>query len=586
MSDQAIRAAMMIAAYRVPSITAYNRLEAAPRTAELDRSLKAEVRDALWMLTRQWQFGEFEGDDAGSPISAKILGDHTEMKAVGFPNGGSSVYDVTTPLEAVVEREPIRPGLFVAVQMGRYFARLMNAAGLGGYLGRFLTRYPLDYVVERNDLEGEQLFAAASGRVIDGYKLFTDGTTMDPGGTQTGFVLWLESAVNTDISNAEKTEFKNAVADLAAWHGRTYSQPPDSGLSSWLPSQLEYKFTMTSGQGQQQGVTLTAEQYYGGHLDWYSFDAGTADTQAGSSDGSAGPAENLVSFIPAPVVFKGMPNPRFWAMEENQTDFGAIDTSATGLLHLQFAEFGLIYGNDWFVLPYPLQVNTVCEVRGIVITDVFGQHTLLRPAGAGPESVWQRWTMFHLTDKSGARFSTEMIFLPPSLSKSQDGDPLEQVQFLRDEMANMVWAVEGIVPSQAGMGVNGNEMARRTVSLPPFTPAGQARIRYVLGTTVPDNWIPFIPVHMEGSSTEIRLQRARMPAGKGALGMILTEVPPPYFINEEEVPRSGIMVQRSFQRARWLSGESYLWVGRFKQAGKGEGWSNLRFDQIMDIPPS
>ena len=30
----------------------------------------AEVRDALWMLTRQWQMGEFEGDDAGSPIEA------------------------------------------------------------------------------------------------------------------------------------------------------------------------------------------------------------------------------------------------------------------------------------------------------------------------------------------------------------------------------------------------------------------------------------------------------------------------------------------------------------------------------------
>ena len=51
--------AMLIDAYRIRSITAYNRLEASPRTMQFDRSLKAEVRDPLWMLTRQWQFGEF-----------------------------------------------------------------------------------------------------------------------------------------------------------------------------------------------------------------------------------------------------------------------------------------------------------------------------------------------------------------------------------------------------------------------------------------------------------------------------------------------------------------------------------------------
>jgi hypothetical protein len=64
----------------------------------------------------------------------------------------------------------------------------------------------------------------------------------------------------------------------------------------------------------------------------------------------------------------------------------------------------------------------------------------------------------------------------------------------------------------------------------------------------------------------------------------LTEVPPPYFVNEEEVPRSGVSVQRAFQRTRWLNGKSFLWIGRFKETGKGEGWSNLRFDQIVEIP--
>ena len=59
-----------VAELAAPAITIWNRLEARPRLEKFDRALKAEVRDALWMLTRQWQLGEFKGDDAGSPFAS------------------------------------------------------------------------------------------------------------------------------------------------------------------------------------------------------------------------------------------------------------------------------------------------------------------------------------------------------------------------------------------------------------------------------------------------------------------------------------------------------------------------------------
>src|SRR6187431_2063769 len=62
-----------------PGITLWNRLEGRPRADKFDRALRAEVRDALWMLTRQWQMGEFQGDDAGSPVLAKIRMDTTRL---------------------------------------------------------------------------------------------------------------------------------------------------------------------------------------------------------------------------------------------------------------------------------------------------------------------------------------------------------------------------------------------------------------------------------------------------------------------------------------------------------------------------
>ena len=49
------------------SITYWNRVEPRPRSKSLTRALGAQVRDALWFLTRQWQFGEFHGEDAASP---------------------------------------------------------------------------------------------------------------------------------------------------------------------------------------------------------------------------------------------------------------------------------------------------------------------------------------------------------------------------------------------------------------------------------------------------------------------------------------------------------------------------------------
>jgi hypothetical protein len=242
------------------------------------------------------------------------------------------------------------------------------------------------------------------------------------------------------------------------------------------------------------------------------------------------------------------------------------------------------------VLPYQLSVNTLCEVIGIVVKDVFGEYTLIRPANKGAESQWQRWAMFHHTNVDNTAVSNQnLLYLAPALIKALDGDPLEKVKFLRDEMANMVWAVEDIVPSQGGKGMRGDELAmekNNEVASPPLTPDGDGvekpAIRYVLGTTVPHNWIPFIPVHLDQNNSEVQFQRARLPFSKGAMGQIIKEKAAPYFIAEEAIPRSGVEVIRNFQMARTADGACCLWLGRKKQSGTGEGQSNLKFDQIVD----
>ena len=577
--------------YRLPTITAYNRLEITPRNSDFDRSLQAEIRDALWMLTRQWQLGEFEGEDAASPVNALILGEHTPVDRVGLGASPVQPYDDSLPLEAAVEAEQLRDHLFLAVQIARYFVKLMGLKGVAlTYIPTLIGGYPLNYHLDPNDADGATLNNSVQGRLFDGCALLRDINTPQGGGTVFSAFLVGKGVPNTDVDL-----FTGIGVLLSTWYNRNYTQ---AAASVWEPPKLEYKFDLAcpppAGGGQK---VLVADAFDGLGLDWYSFDINTNGQLplpgAPAGNGAAPPppqpstvVENLVSFIPAPVTFKGMPNPRFWMLEDSQTDFGKIDTSPTGLLHLLLAEFGLIYGNDWFMLPYPLNVNNICEIKGLLITDVFGEHILIDAAGSGTDSNWQRWAMFHQTDTNPDAPANKLFYLAPATGQMPDNDALEQVNFLRDEVASLVWAVEDTVESQAGIGVSGDAMALRPTTPAPFVPAGTAAIRYVLGTTVPDNWIPFIPVHMAGSVTEIQFQRATMPGAKGALGQVLTENPPPYYISEEQIPRSGVIVSRSFKRARWFNGRTFLWQGRTKVTGKGEGWSNLKFDQIVDIPPA
>jgi hypothetical protein len=45
-----------------------HRLEADPGLSDLARGFSAEVADPLWILGRQWQLGEQQGEDASSPV--------------------------------------------------------------------------------------------------------------------------------------------------------------------------------------------------------------------------------------------------------------------------------------------------------------------------------------------------------------------------------------------------------------------------------------------------------------------------------------------------------------------------------------
>ncbi len=114
-----------------PSVTTWTRLEPRPREGSMQRSLQAQVRDPLWMLARQWQVGEFAGDDAGSPVQATLQVENRKIDGYRPGTGGAfAPYDVALPLETHVERETVTLRLRWALQIGTFFEAAVLERGI------------------------------------------------------------------------------------------------------------------------------------------------------------------------------------------------------------------------------------------------------------------------------------------------------------------------------------------------------------------------------------------------------------------------------------------------------------------------
>ncbi len=581
------------AKYRIPAITAYHRLEPRPRDLNFDRSLKAEVRDAMWMLTRQWQTGEFIGEDAGSAAKIQMISENSAIDRLSLKKQPPFPYEKNIPLETKIEHEKIPVDFYLRIQMGSYLLKLIKqelSVTFQTIKNELLQKYNLENTYSdethlnsiKKDKGAFMLYQSTKTKNADGYKIFEEINS-------SAFTTWL--IANGTISDPDKQTIKNLCADFINWFKRLYSQPESDSDSAWIPSQLEYQFEMAAPAKNNSQIKLSADQYYSGNLDWYALDNQPGTLLKGDlidESKNKPPATKIKAYLPASVILKGMPNARFWEMEDRQTNFGALDSSTTGLLHMLLAEFGLVYSNDWMVFPHKMDINTISEIKSLIVTDVFGDRTLIRSANGGADNNWQRFSMFSISNKDQSGSYNNLLFLPPTLTKFLESEPVEKVNFIRDEMANMVWAIEDIFPSQLGKGTSGKEYADANAVKRELITESAAKIKYTLGTTVPFNWIPFIPVPADESVSEMKLQRAQMPdfatgGGIKPQGVILNEVKEKYFINEEEVPYSGVIVKRAYQRARWFNGKTYLWLGRRKETGRGQGSSRLRFDIIEDI---
>jgi hypothetical protein len=576
------------------SVTVWTRLEPHPRDGSMQRSLQAQIRDPLWLLARQWQLGEFAGEDAGSPVQATMSVQSRPL--TGYAPDGSGVaagaLDPALALEAHVERVPVTLNVRGAAQLGR---RVENAIGAAlpvaaaqAAIAALRHAYPISATAPPDaaeDARGRAMRATLAGRVLDGLALAAAYGTFQSGGTP-----------NPPLPpEAAHPQVAVVLADLVTYRTGLYSEP--TGDAAWRSRRLDYAATVTStavatGAAAPDTVSLVASDFRGGELDWFSFSLAQPDgapVRGGPAPAPAPPEETVKSFnfLPTHVTFRGMPASRWWDFEDGVTDFGALTPDKVDIATLLVMEFALVFGNDWFVVPIPTDVGSLSQVTTLVVTDSFGVRTVVEPTESLPvgqgESVW---SLFKLT---GGGERSPYLLMPPCLGVVMEGEPLEDVLFLRDDMAAMAWAVEHRLQGPMDAPIDAAQLAlEHDAALPeppPLQVPGGPRQTYVLETTPPDNWIPMVSVVSPSGARYLRRGILVRP-GRGDIHAAaqLLEPEHPLFVADESISREGAEVTRTFRRARWSDGSTATWLAHRTRPGRGPGWSGLAFDLVEPLP--
>ena len=161
------------------------RIESRCRSNDLSRGIQAHIADPLWMLARQWQVGEFNGEDAGSPIrlECKYATQPVDTFAANGVVQSYNSYEI--PLETLVEREIPKLDWQSRVRIGLEWERLIQTAfhdEATGIIDLYRKKYPLTLpenekwdaldCATRKFLIFMQRRVTDSKKLFDAYKLF------------------------------------------------------------------------------------------------------------------------------------------------------------------------------------------------------------------------------------------------------------------------------------------------------------------------------------------------------------------------------------------------------------------------------
>ena len=615
------------------------RIESRCRSNDLSHGIQARIADPLWMLARQWQVGEFNGEDAGSPIRLKCKYETQPVDTFAANGVVQSYNSDKVPLETLVEREIPKLDWQSRVRIGLEWERLVQAAfhdevtEVTEIIDLFRNEYPLRLPENEEwdalDYATRKFLKFMQRRVTDSKKLFDAFNNPED-----SLPVYEDDAnpINTDIND----KIMAIIEELFEKYQEQYEQPNPETSKAWRSGSLDYRFHLNQLKPDEyftkylfswdkipgnenvklegflkkrfgadwvetahieksdddmtinlssvdnyislklnkektkmsleindgrtvelnartensklniyltnRKTSLIAPNYRNGDLDWHTFSTDGQVTEKWTE-------HDAIIRTPTRLSIGGT-SLRWWAFENAKTDFGALDVAKPDLAKLALMEFALIYGDDWYSVPIPVKMGNLVKVDKLRVCNVFNEFeeiTQARKVTGSQDKHWDLYSLCQFQDRDKVP-DKSILFIPPVAGFREESEPLEAVHFLRDEGANMVWAIEHTILNGMGQPFDGFEaqaerIKRRNqveirelrsaiegirqqletealsddvisgleeeirvkqariekLERGPFAqdkPINDAQLRYRMATKVPENWFPYIPVNV------------------------------------------------------------------------------------------
>ena len=383
--------------------------------------------------------------------------------------GRPQPYRSDVPLEALVEREPVqrfadpRRDLRVAAEAGLYFLRLLERFKVVGRRPRRRSRprrgsqLPETPAAEDDDAGRRYLAVMARPRArrlprlpgarADAPRRPRRRRSCRRAGAAGGRPR--RRPCRPGVAFLDWFDARYSIAPAGAARRRRRRRGSPSGSSTRSPSRRG-RATASSA--------LTAPEYPGGTLDWYSFDADPALT-LGVEAGRPASREPVVrTVVPAPVRYSGMAADRWWEFEDGQRQ----PQPHRGRPRRADA---------------PAARRVRARLRQRLVHDPGRRDARRASSGRSRSSSPTRSASGRSSRTTRARRGRS-----PSGGCSRSARPARRARtrsscrrcspaactatrsrrslFIRDELANLVWAVERLAPSIAGGALNRAERYR------------------------------------------------------------------------------------------------------------------------------
>ena len=227
----------------INALLLWQRVEPSVLNDDIKGSLQGAIHDPLWLLSRQWQMGEFRGEDAGTAAFSQIKAVSSPVQQIKLSHLKKTVpYNIEeNPINKIIESIPASFNLNTRLEAGRMWQRMLLTAGKKTEWNAFRSnpllqfklpefKYQLDdpEITAFNDGGYEHLFSLLSnGRMVDGKVLFEEFRKRKPSDFLSG-------------ANPEVDELGNR------WMNWVQTRLGLEAVGSWNNATLEYKVTLAA----------------------------------------------------------------------------------------------------------------------------------------------------------------------------------------------------------------------------------------------------------------------------------------------------------------------------------------------------